>query len=273
MAARAQLWSLLLVAAWALPGAPAVAAGLRGVADAFLLAGADAAAVLDGRCGPPAGRGAWFRLGQARLWGMPDLPVAEAGAGAAWALCGGTAAVQGAWERTGGDLARTDRQAVALGWRRNWEVQLAASRERLAVQGETVAARDEAWLRTGPDLRWGEAVSLSLRLWALLSPPPAGDRQPRPAGRAVLRLRGGACAVAWDRRADGRSALGLEAALALGDGAALAARWDAASASLGPGLILRLGPLLLRTSHLQHPALGLTHRFELIGGYLDAAGN
>ncbi|MFO7609999.1 MAG: hypothetical protein R6X35_12535 [Candidatus Krumholzibacteriia bacterium] len=273
MAARTRLVPLLLVAVWALTGAPAVAAGLRGVADAFLLDGADAAALLDARPGAPAGRGAWFRLGQARLWGMPELPVTEMGAGAAWALAGGTAAVRGAWERTGRDLVRGDRQAVALGWRRGWEVQLEAARERLVVLGETVATRDEAWLRAGPDLSWGEAASLSLRLWALLSPPPVGDRQPRPAGRAVLRLRGGACAVAWDRRADGRSALGIEAAAALGEGAALAVRWDGASASLGPGLVLRLGPLLLRTSHLEHPALGLTHRFELVGGALDAAGN
>ena len=59
--------------------------------------------------------------------------------------------------------------------------------------------------------------------------------------------------------------------MALGGAAALAMRWDGASASLGPGCALRLGPLLLRTSHLTHPALGLTHRFELTGGSLDAA--
>ncbi len=253
---------------------PAHAAGLREVGDGYLIDAADAAAVLAAVSGrPPAAPGGfWFAVGQARLWGMPELPLAELAAGFGLGRPGGSIAGGGVWHRTGaGDLLRIDRWRGWLGWQGTWELRLLAAQESLLVAGEPAAADREAWLALGRSLRLGEAARLRLRLWADLLPEPAPAQALRPVAEAVLLWESAACAAAWHRRADGTPALAVECCFALAANAALALRWDGASGSLGPGLELRLGPVLLRTRHTVHPALGVTHRFSLVAGALGAA--
>lgn len=250
---------------------PAHGAGLREAGDAWLLAPADTAALLAGRAGAgaPGDAGPWFTAGQARLWGMPDLPLLELAGGVATG--GGRWSVGGVWHRTGADLLRVERQGVWAAWHGRWELRVEAGREHVLVAGEEAAGHTDVALVAGPDVHLGEASVLRLRAWTSLAPTSAGDRRLQPAVRAVLRRDGVAVAAAWDRRVGGPPALGFEVAAALNGAATLGLRWDGASASLGPQLALRLGPLLLRTSHLVHPVLGVTHRFAITGGVLGAA--
>ena len=262
---------LLLSVAWALP---VRGAGLREVGDGYLIDAADAAAVLaavSGR-GPAEPGGVWIAVGQARLWGMPELPLAEVAGGFSLRRPGGAIGGGGAWHRTGdGDLLRIDRWRGWLGWQGGWELRLLAAQESLRVDGEPAAAGREAWLILGRSLGLGEGARLRLRLWADLLPEPDRAQALRPVAEAALLWRTAACAAAWDRRADGTPALAVECCFGLAANAAMALRWDGASGSLGPGLELRLGPVLLRTRHTVHPALGVTHRFSLVAGALGAA--
>ena len=259
---------------WAAGVLPARGAGLREVGDGYLVDAADAAAVLAAASGrlPSAPGGVWIAVGQARLWGMPELPLAELTCGFSLRRPGGGIDGGGAWHRTGdGDLLRIDRWRGWLGWHGTWELRLLAARESLLVGGEQAAAGREAWLALGRSVGWDGGSRLRLRLWADLLPEPAPEQALRPVAEAALLWRAAACAAAWDRRADGAPAFAFECCFGLAANAALALRWDGASGSLGPGLELRLGPVLLRTRHTVHPALGVTHRFSLVAGALGAA--
>ena len=262
---------LVLVAACA---AAARGAGLREVGDGCLVDAADAAALLaaaGGRSPDPAA-GAWLELGQARLWGMPELPLAALAAG--FSLRSGPGCIDGgaAWHRTGdGDLLRIDRWRGWLAWQGAWELRLAAARELIVVDGEPAAAGREAWLVLGRTLGLGDGGRLRLRLWSDLLPAQPQTQALRPVAEAVLLSGAAACAAAWSRRLDGTPALDLEVCVALSAAVALAVRWEGAGGSLGPGLELGLGPALLRTRHTVHPVLGVTHRFSLVVGALGAA--
>ncbi|MCP4292845.1 MAG: hypothetical protein GY780_13555 [bacterium] len=71
-----------------------------------------------------------------------------------------------------------------------------------------------------------------------------------------------AFATVVDRNGDGVPQIGFQLFFVLSDGVGLAMRTDLATGSLGPQLSLSKGLLLLRTSHLVHPQLGITHRLE-----------
>ncbi len=176
---------------------PAGGGGLREVGDGWLLAPADTAALLARRraAGPPGRGGCWFTVGQARLWGMPELPLREVagGRGVRRGPLGGGAACGTA---PGGTLLVVDRQAAWIAWRRRWEVRLEAGREQVRVAGAVADARTDldAGRRAGPGP--GGGGRLRLRVWTPLGAAVAGDRRLRPAIRAVLRpgrhrLRGG----------------------------------------------------------------------------------
>lgn len=270
---RAALGALALLAA-CVP--PARGAGLREVGDGYLVDAADAAALLEAAAGHPSASagGVWLAVGQARLWGMPELPLAELAAGFNLRRTAGSVAGGAAWHRTGdGDLLRIDRWRGWLAWQGAWELRLMAAHESIVVDGEPAASSREAWLALGRTLGLGDGGRLRLRLWTDLVPaePQTRAQALRPVAEAALLAGAAACAVVWNRRRDGTPALAVEACFAVTASAALAAHWDGAGGSLGPGLELRLGPALLRTRHTVHPVLGVTHRFSLIAGALGAA--
>jgi hypothetical protein len=66
-----------------------------------------------------------------------------------------------------------------------------------------------------------------------------------------------------DRRTDGAVALRGGCTLAAGPGLAVGLLCGATGGELGLTLACRRGRLLIRSSHLVHPALGATHRWQL----------
>lgn len=240
---------------------PADAAGLRRLDSAWLLPAPLEAVLLGPAPAADGNGGAWLRAGQARLFGMPELParlVAVGGAGTAWAAEVG-------WETLGDGVLRDDR-LLARG--------LVGRRPRLGLRLERRTLQPgpgEAGRSLAVDLEMAVAgVVAGWGAWsAMLHWPLLRDHDPwlgtEPESRlgAAVAAPGRAVAVALQVAADGNPALGWEALAGLGGGVALSWRSDPASGAAGGGLVWRHGRLRLRTSHLAHPELGLTHRLEL----------
>lgn len=258
----------LLLAGLAM-ASPAGASGLRRLDSAWLLPAAlHVHLVGDAAAAPPA-RGAWLRAGQARLYGLPELPTRALGiglAGRGWVLDAG-------WETLGSGPLRDDRAygSIAVGTARLLGVR--ASRRGLspgageagaaiAIDLEVVAAGHAAGLghwRLGawwPLLRQGD---------------PWVPAEPETRLRGALAGQGRALAASLELTADGSPSFGWEALASLGGRLALAWRADLASGATGGGLLWRSGRVRVRTSHLAHPELGLTHRAEVCLGNAGGA--
>lgn len=245
---------------------PVAATGMRGLDDGWLLEGPDEASVLDGSPrSAVSGTAWWIGGGAARLYGMEDLPVASLGLG----LAAGSWAMGVGWEKTGRTLFAEDRLDVVLRLGRNPRL---GARVGLAVWTVRGYEPQQAWdpafeVTLGPGAPW------SLRFtWQVLEPPEWHGRAGR---RELLRatwIGGGVgVALALDRDADGHPAVGLHALWRLDERLGLGLRADPVTGSLGPCLTAVAKGLMIRTSHLAHPALGLTHRVTLGVGNARAA--
>jgi hypothetical protein len=78
-------------------------------------------------------------------------------------------------------------------------------------------------------------------------------------------------ALQVDQKGDGAPVLSLEILGRLSHRVGLGWRVDPDTGSLGGTFTARLGGLWWQTSHLVHPALGVTHRFQLGCGDAGAA--
>jgi len=255
------------------------AAGVRDVADGWLVppgamvrllqqgwtAGDDSPDVPD-RHGRQ-GKGLWISCGQMSLYGMPELPGKRLAGG--WQWRGVPLGL--AWQRLGTDLLVEDqirlriggqvdrrlRCAVALGWDAVdlagvWRAQNAAvafilrGRLRQHIRFEFVGhVLDPA--------SWHGARGV--RRWLLVD------------GRTART----AWAVALERGADGVPLTQAEVSSRLGAGCALGVRFDPASGVFGFTTAWRHRVWVIRSSHLIHPQLGVTHRWCLCAGSLEAA--
>jgi len=126
-----------------------------------------------------------------------------------------------------------------------------ASLKGIVVQDALVKVIGSKMQERGPLLftHWGMSgpAVINLSAWAA--------RELAAPGRAL--------ALRLDVAADGRPVFGWEALAGLGGSLGVAWRADRASGAMGGGLIWRSARLRLRTSHLAHPDLGLTHRIEI----------
>ena len=192
--------------------------------------------------------------GQGRLFGMPQLPqtslTVQARQGS-WVL-------GGRWEQLGADLVRERLLGATLGRQGRWTLAADVRQRTLAIKGESSLVRQWFVLSLGRRLAGPGDCSLEWEGHVPLGS--VGEVQPTPL--LDLRVWHGTTAVAAhvDRRPGGAPALDLDVYWKLADGAALDIRLDPGSGAMGPGLHLRRGRLLVRTSHLAHPRLGVTHR-------------
>lgn len=248
----------------------AAADGLRRLDAAWLLPAGQVAAAIGS--GPrAAGNGVWGRAGQMRLFGQAALPVRRLAAG----LAGGRGgwALEGGWESAGSGPLRDDRLDGRLAVGRRLRVG-ARMRWRRLQPGPGPRMQDRLLdLEVGATPGVGSLGMVQADVsWPLVR---TGDKAlaAEPVTRLRLALAGRDRAVAFGLEvgADGRPAIGWETLCALGRGLGLAWRVDRASGAMGTALYWRRGSLRLRTSHLAHPDLGLTHRFELTLGAAESA--
>ncbi len=237
------------------------AAGLRDAADGWVLTAEDLAGAgqADVAC-----TGAWLRSAGGRLYGMPELPVGALAAGwTGWRWHGAVS-----WQRTGAGLLVEDLGRLGLAWGRRWRFGAVLSGRRLVLGDRPGAPEWRSALYAALRLQPGDGLQARMEVWA----PWGGEDLPREGRTRRLRVAVAgadwAVAAALDTSADAVPALGCEALLWFGSGAgggglALGARADAGAPALGPVVVWRRGAVFLRTSHVAHARLGLTHRFEL----------
>jgi len=252
-----------LLALWA--PAIAAAAGGRDFEDGWLLE-PSALTWLTGASAPPASL--WATAGQAHLYGMPELPLQLLGCGwrrgawrAAWA-----------WQRLGGTGWRDERVRLRLlvgPWRPGGVVAgFTAGWDGVNGLGLEPAGRPSLAL----EARWPARPWLELAAsWPLTPPPPwHGGRGWRRWWCLSGQARGWAWSLVCDRADRGAPALGAEAACRLAGGVGWGLRADPAVGVVGLVTYWRHGGALLRTSHLAHPELGVTHRWSVGFGPAEA---
>lgn len=264
-----RLAPLVLLAALAsgIAAGPA-ASGVRDFDDGWCGGPAESAELLGG----PARAGLWSACGLARLHGLDDLPLRRLAAGlraAAW-----SSALS--WQRLGAEAWHED------------QVDLRAARA-VAGTGPPADGIDEGAVRPwcGLELRWRrpcygaqasgasldaalqagfargrfagslQAVPLTLRR----GPEAAG---PRPWLRARWRDANWSAAVELQRDDRGAAAWRAGGELRLGAVFSWGLVADGGSGAAGLTTAWRRGRLLVRTSHVVHPALGTTHRWDLV---------
>lgn len=239
------------------------AAGLRDLADGWLTTPGELVRILTPDQAPARDRSWLWRagLGTGRLFGMPELPLQALDLALGWRTPGATWRLAGSWQVTGGDLFRTDNWTVEAGRRGTWRLGLRWVRERMLLAGNEGPQHAETGLVLGRS--WGR-LTADLHL-PLDAPPAPGDRRIRPVARAAAVAAGVALVVSCERRGADALLLGGELSLGLGP-AALLLRFDGASGSLGPGLVVIRDHVLLRTSHVLHPTLGVSHRVQMVVG-------
>ncbi len=213
---------------------------------------------------PPSG--AWVEAGAARLFGLPELPVAFLGGG--WRGRGGWL-VRGDWQQVGTGLYRESRLGLTAAGDLGVRAGLAGGVRRLDLAGE----------RSRPD--WSLALLLAGRWsgpgsWSgtwefrpeIAAGPPSGWQNGRTRNLGTVRVRTeeAGLALGLDLSPDGAPECTLEVLFTLAGQAGILTRGTPARDLWGFGLVLPRGRLLVMTSHLVHADLGTTHRIALVAG-------
>lgn len=241
------------------------AAGIRDLSDGWLLSPAAVAAFLDRRPAPP--RGAWVLAGQSRLYGLPDLPVVQLRLGVRRGPRGPSLGLN--WQALGDGLFQEQQHEAHLQWGRRPVLGVAIRSLTVRSGGalgfpEQTAGRWQVALTTQFDQRWGPDASLQAQAWWFVAA--GGSWSGGEGRRPLLRVQGWrgptAAALVVDLKADRTPIVGVEWSLG-NAGGAWGLRVDPATGSLGPVFSWRRGAMLLRSSHLLHPQLGTTHRWQI----------
>lgn len=249
--------------------------GLRDLEDGWLVSPAEARSLLclttpsawrGADDGADAGRatGWWLALGQARLFAMSELPLLAVALGRTerwWSLAAG-------WQRLGGELWREDRTRLRLVIGRERRCGLVGGVDAVAWAGGLAEQATQLDVVVEYPLAWDIRARGT---WGVLGPPSWHDtRAPR---RQALFTGGwswGRWALACERDGKGVPAVQAEVLMSLGARVAWGLRGDPDTGTLGLSTSWLVARALLRSSHLIHPELGITHRWSVAFGPIEA---
>lgn len=252
----------------------ALGEGLRDFSNGWLLNPGDAAFIL--ATTPPGdsrGWGLWAGAGQGQLYSMEELPlksvecgIVQKGGPLPWYLAC-------SWERLGDELMVEETSVLRFRLGRNPQAGIRVRARRWIVLGEQLDTSLESDLegRLSFTLGAGLTGNVAVRLHPGSLPDWHGRGGRRTLAEGKLIYPGGGLAVRLDQRSDGVPILSLEIMGRLTSRLGLGVRADPETGSLGGNLVIRVGGLWLNTSHIVHPALGLTHRFHLGVGDPEAS--
>ncbi len=264
---------LLLVLSGAM-GHPAAAGGCRDLTDGWLLSPLALTRLLetDSLVTPASGAArvterVWLSCGQMRLYGMPELTALRLAAGYRWQ----SLSVGCSWQQLGGDLYCEDRVRLRIASARKHTLRygLVAGWDLLelgwAQRWTNLALAAELQLQFGGQTRivWTGHIS-ALPFWQ-------ADRGWRRWLLIESRVATSMCALAVERTGTGAPAVQLALAVNLTGRAGLGLRAEPVTGVFGFTTFWRRGNWLLRSSHLGHPELGVTHRWSLTAGALGQA--
>ncbi|MCK9996229.1 MAG: hypothetical protein KAH56_08120, partial [Candidatus Krumholzibacteria bacterium] len=179
----------------------------------------------------------------------------------------------GSWERLGDELMVEETSLLRFRLGHNPQAGVRVRARRWSVAGEQLATSLES------DLEGRLSFSLGAHLTGnvafRLHPGSLPDWHGRGGRRTLAEIKffhiGSGVAVRIDQRSDGDPILSLEIMGRLTTRLGMSVRADPETGSLGGALVIRMGGLWLHTSHIVHPALGLTHRFHLGVGDPEAS--
>lgn len=251
----------LIVIFLILPGV-LLAGGFRDPLDSWLLSPLELLPVL--KAGRKPESIPWsLMVGQGRLFGMPELDeVFLSGS-----LERSTAApfrIQGSWQRTGEAIYRTQVQTMSLRIGTTPTMGLEFQRRATSTRGWSWPAWQKwrgklGWRGLWGPIQWKLDVSLPLTE----ADEDAVPDEREPFSRLAIRQGRWSGVGILERNQQGRLCPSAETEIGLGEGTGLGFRVDGPSGTLGLGLSIFRGSLLMRTRHLIHPRLGVTHRFSL----------
>jgi hypothetical protein len=191
---------------------------------------------------------------------MPELPLLAAGMG--WPLLKLQWSLD--WQRLGGALVQEDRSRLTLRGGSAAEPTLILGWDRLVLA--RTESRDRPYVGVGITI----PVPPNLRIRIephLTAPPPWYGRL---AARRWLLVTGGGRGIAWavavDKSSGGDPSVQIDLAGRVAPWWALGLRAEPATGVSGITLAWYRGAWLLRTSHLIHAELGVTHRWYLAVG-------
>jgi hypothetical protein len=269
-----------------LPVVGARGGGVRDFGDGWLLDPAATAALLKPRAtiaapeADPASSptetsrwGWWFGAGQGRLFSLADLPQLFLEAGLRNRKARLPWCVAGSWEKLGGRFFREETNSVGLRLGHSPRLGVRFRSRRWLVEDQQIAAGLEVAVDGRLQFRLSATLRGNLTLWFQAEPRVHWHRTRgrRPLVQVEVFHRVSALGIRLEQRGDGAPVLALEFLIPLAPGLGLGLRADPETGSLGGSLVVRLGGTWLRTSHLVHPALGLTHRFHLGAGDPEAS--
>lgn len=244
--------------------------GVRDFHDGWLLNPRDTALILapNPTAVPRSGWGLWGGAGQGALFSLGDLPLKSLEGGVIHRGRPWPWSVAGSWERLGERLMVEETGTVGLYLGHNPQLGFRMRARRWSVEGEKVDAGLESALVGRMRVGMGAGLTGDLAIW--LHPGPV-VRWHRERGRRILAefkffYPASGLALRLEQRGDGVPVLSLEIMVRLASGLGLGFRADPETGSLGGSLVTNIGGPWLRTSHLVHPVLGVTHRFHLGAG-------
>lgn len=277
---------LVMILLWVSGPSVAFGEGLRDFADGWLLNPRDMESILapsgmpdlvtgGGNHKPEKrnGWGLWVGAGQGHLFSMKDLPlkslecgIVQRGGALPWSLAF-------SWERLGESLMVEETGVLRLRLGGNPQLGVRLRGRNWLVTGERVATSLETGLEGRVFFDMGSLFRGEVAIW--IHPGNLPEWHGRAGRRTLAEFKlfhpGWGLALRMDQRGDGIPILSMDILGRLTPRLGLGFRADPETGSLGGTLVARLGGFWFHTSHLIHPALGVTHRFHLGGGDPDAS--
>ncbi len=217
--------------------------------------------------------GWWLGVGQGQLYSMEELVLGSVEGGLL--LRSGKLPISFvfSWERLGEGLYLEDTRTVGLGVGDKVRVGVRVRARQWLVENELVDSGLEVGLQGAFSFKWGKLVSGEVGFWLHAAGSPGWHAH---GGRRTLAdfklfYPGTGLALRVDQKNDGAPVLSLEILGRLSRRLGLGWRIDPETGTMGGNFSIRLGGFWLFTSHLVHPALGVTHRFQIGTGDPGAA--
>ncbi len=249
----------------------ATAGGLLNIEDSWLLPSSLTRGLLTGNNHSSGPRSEFLGMvGQGRLFSMSELEqrsVSLEGVIFPWQK---KISWAGSWQRTGRDLFVEDRLTAQVVWGNRPALGIGFRRIKLTLaQKEQTPAQDYFFILKAP-WKWGAVTGMVQLQWpgysSSINSGNGGYGRRTEALKAIFVHSDHAIAVVVDSLGNGKPNLGFQMLMTLTTGMGLEFRVDSPTGSLGPGLSIVRGGLMVRTSHLVHPQLGITHRIALVVG-------
>jgi hypothetical protein len=253
------------------------AGGAPGLPDGWLMNPLDTDYLLSGEPVPGYGKhlkestrrwGVWGSAGQGRLYSMEDLPLlwVELGIRPAGRIL--LPSVTVVLERLGREFVTFERRSAHLRWGTNPAVGLKLGSAGWTLAGENMETSLGGELEGRCYFGLGGLLVgvVGLHLYPWTKPGWPGESGRLEVAEFKLLYPGSGLACRVDRNFDGTPLFTFEGMVRLSTGVGLGFRGDPHTGSMGGCLVFRVGGMRLETSHLVHPALGVTNRFLLSGG-------